>query len=131
VRYSGKLFFCFKNNHLCCIYCVTSYIVTCRQIESFDHSSRKSSTIFNRNSLHFIFFLFLFFNCNLPSSLNNIGRYLLLCSGPGCPSGYDAGLTNQTSLVRFPSPLTFFLFSCDSYQVPKWFGTHFNLEVPL
>jgi len=27
--------------------------------------------------------------------------------GPGCPSGYDAGLTNQTSLVRFPSPLKF------------------------
>jgi len=27
--------------------------------------------------------------------------------GPGCPSGYDAGLTNQTSLVRFPSPLNF------------------------
>jgi len=24
------------------------------------------------------------------------------CQGPGCPSGYDAGLTNQTSLVRFP-----------------------------
>jgi len=23
------------------------------------------------------------------------------------PSGYDAGLTNQTSLVRFPSPLNF------------------------
>jgi len=27
--------------------------------------------------------------------------------GPGCPSGYDAGLTNQTLLVRFPSPLNF------------------------
>jgi len=25
--------------------------------------------------------------------------------GPGCPSGYDAGLTNHTSLVRFLSPL--------------------------
>jgi len=25
----------------------------------------------------------------------------------GCPSGDDAGLTNQTSLVRFPSPLKF------------------------
>jgi len=25
----------------------------------------------------------------------------------------------------------FFLISCDSNQVPKWFGTHFNLEVPL
>jgi len=23
----------------------------------------------------------------------------------GCPSGYDASLTNKTSLVRFPSPL--------------------------
>jgi len=27
--------------------------------------------------------------------------------GPGCPSVYDAGLTNQTSFVRFPSPLNF------------------------
>jgi len=25
----------------------------------------------------------------------------------GCPSGYDAGPTNQTSSVRFPSPLNF------------------------
>jgi len=25
----------------------------------------------------------------------------------------------------------FFLVSCDSNQVPKWFGTHYNLEVPL
>jgi len=30
--------------------------------------------------------------------------------GPGCPSGYDTGLTNLTSLVRFPSPLHFSLF---------------------
>jgi len=28
-------------------------------------------------------------------------------TGPGCPSGFDAGLTNQTSLVRSPSPLNF------------------------
>jgi len=27
--------------------------------------------------------------------------------GPGCPSGYEAGPTNQTTLVRFPSPLNF------------------------
>jgi len=26
----------------------------------------------------------------------------ILLKGPGCPSGYDAGLTNQTPLVRFP-----------------------------
>jgi len=25
----------------------------------------------------------------------------------------------------------FFLISCDSNQVPNWFGTHYNLEVPL
>jgi len=49
------------------------------------------------------------------------------CKGPGCPSGYDAGLTNQTSLVRFE----FFIISCDSNQIHKWFGTHYNLEVPL
>jgi len=35
---------------------------------------------------------------------NTSSTYL---EGPGCPSGYDAGLTNQTSLVRFPSPLIF------------------------
>jgi len=51
--------------------------------------------------------------------------------GPGCPSGYDAGITNQTPLVQFPSPLKFFLSLCDSNQVRKWFGTHYNLEVPL
>jgi len=25
----------------------------------------------------------------------------------------------------------FFLISCDSNHVPKWLGTHYNLEVPL
>jgi len=25
----------------------------------------------------------------------------------------------------------FFLISCDSNQVSRWFGTHYNLEVPL
>jgi len=25
----------------------------------------------------------------------------------------------------------FFFISCDSNQVPKWFGTHYDLEVPL
>jgi len=37
-------------------------------------------------------------------------RNVYLClnqEGPDCASGYDAGLTNQTSLVRFPSPLNF------------------------
>jgi len=28
---------------------------------------------------------------------------------PGCPSGYDAGLTNQTSLVQFPPPFLNFM----------------------
>jgi len=40
--------------------------------------------------------------------------------GPGCPSGYDAGLTNQTSLV--PVTTEFFLISNDSNHVPKWLG---------
>jgi len=36
---------------------------------------------------------------------------LPLSNGPGCQSGYDAGLTiNQTSLVRFLSPLIFSQF---------------------
>jgi len=43
-------------------------------------------------------FIFMFTN-NLPTTT---------LEGPSCPSGYDAVLTNQTSLVRFPSPLTFF-----------------------
>jgi len=30
--------------------------------------------------------------------------------GPGCPTVYHAGPTNQTSLVRFPSPLNFSYF---------------------
>jgi len=33
--------------------------------------------------------------------------YFVEWERPGCPSGYDAGLTNQTSLVWFPSPLNF------------------------
>jgi len=48
--------------------------------------------------------------------------------GPGCPSGYDADLTNDGSI---PVTTDFFLISCDSNQVPKWFGTHYNLEVSL
>jgi len=30
-----------------------------------------------------------------------------------------------------PVTTDFFLISCNSNQVPKWFGTHYNLEVPL
>jgi len=30
-----------------------------------------------------------------------------------------------------PDTTEFFLISCDSNQVPKWFGTDYNLEVPL
>jgi len=30
-----------------------------------------------------------------------------------------------------PVTTEFFLISCTSNQVPKWFGTHYNLEVPL
>jgi len=36
-----------------------------------------------------------------------VGRQLPYLKGPDCPCGYDAGLTNQTSLDRFPSPLNF------------------------
>jgi len=36
------------------------------------------------------------------------GEFLsYLPTWPGCPNGYDACLTNQTSLVRLPSPLNF------------------------
>jgi len=30
-----------------------------------------------------------------------------------------------------PVTTLFFLILCDSNQVPKWFGTNYNLEVPL
>jgi len=38
---------------------------------------------------------------------NESNWFWTVCKGPRCPSGYDAGLTNKTSLVRFPSPLNF------------------------
>jgi len=40
--------------------------------------------------------------------------------------------SNKPDVVgSIPVTTEFFLISCDCYQVPKWFGTHFNLEVPL
>jgi len=46
--------------------------------------------------------------------------------GPGCPGGYDAGLTNQTIVGSIPVTTEFYLIPCDSYQVPKWFGTQYS-----
>jgi len=56
---------------------------------------------------------------------NSISGYTIF-QGPGCPSGYDAGLTGS-----IPVTTEFILIACDSNQVPKCFGTHYNLEVPL
>jgi len=40
--------------------------------------------------------------------------------------------SNKSDIVgSIPVTTDFFLISCDSNQVPKWFGTHYNLEVPL
>jgi len=40
--------------------------------------------------------------------------------------------SNKPDVVgSIPVTKEFFLISCDSNQVPKWFGTHYNLEVPL
>jgi len=40
--------------------------------------------------------------------------------------------SNKPDVVAtIPVTTDFFLISCDSNQVPKWFGTHYNLEVPL
>jgi len=40
--------------------------------------------------------------------------------------------SNKPDVVgSIPVTTEFFLISCDSNQVTKWFGTHFNLEVPL
>jgi len=38
--------------------------------------------------------------------------------------------TKQEVVGSIPVTTEFFLISCDSNQVPKWFGTHYNLEVP-
>jgi len=39
---------------------------------------------------------------------------------------------NKPDVVgSIPVTTEFFLISCDSNQVPKWFGTHYNLEVLL
>jgi len=40
--------------------------------------------------------------------------------------------SNEPDVVgSIPVTSEFFLISCDSNQVPKWFGAHYNLEVPL
>jgi len=40
--------------------------------------------------------------------------------------------SNKPDVVgSIPVTTEFFLISCDSNQVPKWFGAHYNLEVPL
>jgi len=40
--------------------------------------------------------------------------------------------SNKPDVVgSIPVTTEFFLISGDSNQVPKWFGTHYNLEVPL
>jgi len=40
--------------------------------------------------------------------------------------------SNKPDIVgSIPVTTEFFLISCDSNQVSKWFGTHNNLEVPL
>jgi len=40
--------------------------------------------------------------------------------------------SNKPDVVgSIPDATDFILISCDSNQVPKWFGTHHNLEVPL
>jgi len=39
---------------------------------------------------------------------------------------------NKPDVVgSIPVTTEFFLISCDFNQVPKWFGTHYNLKVPL
>jgi len=46
--------------------------------------------------------------CHFERNRHWAGDFLFsLIRRPCCPRSYDAGLTNQTSLVRFPSPLKF------------------------
>jgi len=41
-------------------------------------------------------------------------------------------VANKPDVVgSIPVTTELFFISCDSNQVPKWFGTHYNLEVPL
>jgi len=43
-----------------------------------------------------------------------------------------AWLSNKPDVVSsVPVTTAFFFISCDYNQVPKSFGTHYNLEVPL
>jgi len=39
--------------------------------------------------------------------------------------------SNKPVVGSIPVTTEFFLIPCDFNQVPKWFGTHYNLEVPL
>jgi len=55
----------------------------------------------------------------------------IVAKGPGCPSGYDVVDHKPDVGCSIPVTTDFFLLSCDSNHVPKWFGTHYNLEVPL
>jgi len=50
----------------------------------------------------------------------------------GAKSERLRGWSNKPDVVgSIPVTTEFFLLSCDSNQVSKWFGTHFNLVVPL
>jgi len=40
-------------------------------------------------------------------------------------------LIKDEIIGSIPVTTEFSLISCDSNQVPKWFTTHYNLEVPL
>jgi len=73
--------------------------------------------------------------------------YFLTAKGKGCKSLNSAShrkkepawlseqlrrWSNKPDMVGLiPVTTEYFLISCDSNQVPKWFGTHYNLEVQL
>jgi len=56
---------------------------------------------------------------------NDINNFVIGSEEGDCYQG-----TNRDH-GSIPVTTEFFLISCDSNQIPKWFGTHFNLEVPL
>jgi len=45
--------------------------------------------------------------------------------------GLTCWSNNPDVVGSIPVTTEYFLISCDSNQVPKWFGTQYNLEVPL
>jgi len=56
---------------------------------------------------------------------------LLMCQEAWLPERLRRWSNKPDVVGSIPVTTEFSLISCDSNQVPKWFGTHYNLKVPL